>query len=160
MTSPQGLRQSKLVIQHCSAASPFKLDSFNPKKPVPKHGRSTITASLLVDDSIYARRHESRPYPASPVPVVTQMHVNKKDFFAGGITQFIPTAIMLGVALLCCALVLAEALQDSRFNLGNFVAYAQPPSPTDYKNTCDAIARSISSSSQVFYPGELRVIGL
>jgi hypothetical protein len=84
------------------------------------------------------------------------MHVNKKDFFAGDITQFIPTAIMLGVALLCCALVLAEALQDhSRFSLRNFVAYAQPPSATDYKDTCDAIARSISSRSQVFYPSEL-----
>ena len=99
-------------------------------------------------------------FPPPPVSVWTQMHVNKKDFFARGITQFI-TAIMLGVALLCCALVLAEALQDhSRFSLGNFVAYAQTPSPTDYKGTCDAIARSISSRSQVFYPGELRIIGL
>jgi hypothetical protein len=82
------------------------------------------------------------------------MYVNKKYFLRSRYTHFITTAIMLGVALLCCALVLAEALQDhSRFSLGSLVAYAQSPSPTDYKGTCDAIARSISSRSQVFYPG-------
>jgi hypothetical protein len=64
---------------------------------------------------------------------------------------------MLGAAFLGCALVLAEALQDhSRFGLGNFAAYAQSSSP-DYKVTCKKIAQSISSKSQVFYPGESRV---
>jgi hypothetical protein len=71
------------------------------------------------------------------------------------------TAIMLGAALLCCALILAEALQDhSRFSLGNFVAYAQSSSPTDYNATCKKIAESISPASQVFYPGELRAVAL
>ena len=76
-------------------------------------------------------------------------------------TQPKSAAIMLGAALLCCALLLSEALQDhSRFSLGNFVAYAQSSSPTDYKATCKKIAESISSASQVFYPGELRAFAL
>jgi hypothetical protein len=86
-----------------------------------------------------------------------------KSLLRSRCTQFITTAIMLGTAFLCIALVLAEALQDhSRFSLGNFVAYAQSQSssPTDYKVTCEKIAQSVSSASQVFYPGELRVVGL
>jgi hypothetical protein len=76
-------------------------------------------------------------------------------------TQFIPTVIMLGEVFLWCALVLAAALQDrSRFGLGNFVVYAQSTSPADIKVSCEKIAQSISSASQVFYSGELRVIGL
>jgi hypothetical protein len=76
-------------------------------------------------------------------------------------TKFIATAIMLGEVFLGCALVLAAALQDrSGFGLGNFVAYAQSTSPADFKVSCEKIARSISSASEVFYPGELRVIGL
>jgi hypothetical protein len=68
---------------------------------------------------------------------------------------------MLGAALLCCALILVEALQDhSRFSLGNFVAYAQSSSPTDYNATCKKIAESISPASQVFYPGELRAVAV
>jgi hypothetical protein len=69
--------------------------------------------------------------------------------------------ITLRAALLGCALVLVGALQDqSRFGSGNFAVYAQPPSLTDYKVTCKKIAESISSKSQVFYPGEPRVVGL
>ena len=72
---------------------------------------------------------------------------------------------MLGVALLWCAstlaLLLAEALQDhSGFNQENFAAYTLLPPQTHYKATCEKIAQSISTASQVFYPGELQVIGL
>jgi hypothetical protein len=69
---------------------------------------------------------------------------------------------MLGAALLWCALalVLAEALQDQPgFSQENFAAYTLPPSPAHYKATCEKIAESISSASQVFYPGELQVVG-
>ncbi|KAF8463791.1 FAD-binding domain-containing protein [Russula ochroleuca] len=62
---------------------------------------------------------------------------------------------MLGAALLWCALalVLAEALQDQPgFSQENFAAYTLPPSPAHYKATCEKIAESISSASQVFYP--------
>ena len=77
-------------------------------------------------------------------------------------TQFIATTTMLGKAFLWSALVLAAALQNrSRFGLGNFAAYAQSTSTqADFKASCEKIARSISSASQVFYSGELRVIGL
>jgi hypothetical protein len=73
---------------------------------------------------------------------------------------------MPGAALRCllwCAqtLVLAEALQDhSGFSQENFAAYTLPPSAAHYKATCEMIAQSISSASQVFYPGEPQVIGL
>jgi hypothetical protein len=74
-------------------------------------------------------------------------------FLCSQCTPPITTAIMLGAALLCCALVLAEALQDhSRFSLG---AYAQSSSATDYKVTCQNIAKRISPASEVFYPSEL-----
>ena len=70
---------------------------------------------------------------------------------------------MLGTALLWCALapVLAEALQDnSGFSQENFTAYTLSHLPAHYKAACERIAQSISSASQVFYPGELQVIGL
>jgi hypothetical protein len=70
-------------------------------------------------------------------------------------TQIITTTIMLGAALLGWALVLAGTLQNH--GPGNFAAYAHS---TDYKVTCKKIARSVSSASQVFYPGEPRVGGL
>ncbi len=57
------------------------------------------------------------------------------------------------------AFVLADALQDSRFNLENFGVCAQSSS-SDYKVTCEKIARSISSKPQVFYPGEPRAVSL
>ena len=64
---------------------------------------------------------------------------------------------MLKAAFLLCGLVLVEALKDhSGFNQGYFAAY--PQSPGDCKITCEKIARSISSASQVFYPGEFRVV--
>ena len=68
------------------------------------------------------------------------------------------SVIMPGVAFLWYSLALIAALQEqSRFFQGNIGAYAQSPSPADgkLKITCEKIARSISSKSQVFYPGEL-----
>jgi hypothetical protein len=71
---------------------------------------------------------------------------------------------MLGVALLWCVLGLAKALQDhSGFSQENFAAYTLSLSlanTTHFEATCEKIARSISSASQVFYPGEHQVIGL
>ena len=68
---------------------------------------------------------------------------------------------MLRAAFLLCGLVLVEALQDhSGFRQGYFAAkpaYSQSPSPAEWKVTCEKIERSISSASQVFYPGEFRV---
>src|SRR6266576_5974765 len=72
-------------------------------------------------------------------------------------------AITLGTAYLCSVLVLrlAHALQDhSRFGLGNFAVYTPSPSPANCEVTCEKIAKAISSKSQVFYPGELRVLRL
>ncbi|KAF8477733.1 FAD dependent oxidoreductase [Russula ochroleuca] len=63
---------------------------------------------------------------------------------------------MLGVALLWCVLGLAKALQDhSGFSQENFAAYTLSLSlanTTHFEATCEKIARSISSASQVFYP--------
>ena len=71
------------------------------------------------------------------------------------------TAIMLGATLLLCALGIAKALQDPPgFSQQNFAAYTPSSSLAHYKVTCEEIAQSISSASQVFYPGELRVVGL
>ena len=70
---------------------------------------------------------------------------------------------MLRLAFLWHSLSLVAALQEqSRFGQGNFGAYTQSPSPVDgkLKITCEKIARSISSKSQVFYLGELEVVGL
>jgi hypothetical protein len=70
---------------------------------------------------------------------------------------------MLGVVFLWYSLVvLAEALQDqSRFCRRNFGLYVQSPLSEGCKITftCEEIARSISPKSQVFYPGEIRVVG-
>ncbi len=56
--------------------------------------------------------------------------------------------------------VFIHTLQDhSEFSSRNFGAYAQSSSPVDSKAICAKIAHSISSKSQVFYPGELRVVG-
>ena len=75
--------------------------------------------------------------------------------------QFIAMAITLGAVFLYFALVLAHALQDrSRFGLGNFAAYTPLPSLANRDITCEKIAMAISSKSQVFYPGELRVLHL
>ena len=67
-------------------------------------------------------------------------------------------AIMPKVAFLLCGLVLVEALQDHPgFSRGYFAAkpaYPRSPSPADLKVTCEKIAQSISSASEVFYPGE------
>ena len=67
---------------------------------------------------------------------------------------------MLRAAVLWCtlALVLAEALRDhSGFIQENFAAYTLPPLAAQYNATCEKIAQSISSASQVFYPCELQV---
>ena len=74
---------------------------------------------------------------------------------------------MLGAALLLCALGVAQALQGHPglgFSQQNFAAYTPSSQASSslahYKVTCEKIAQSISSASQVFYPGELRVVGL
>jgi DNA-binding MurR/RpiR family transcriptional regulator len=71
---------------------------------------------------------------------------------------------MLGAALLLRALGLAKALQDhSGVSQENFAAYALSLSlwnTTHSKAACEKIAQSISSASQVFYSGELQVVGL
>ncbi|KAI9456081.1 FAD-binding domain-containing protein [Russula earlei] len=62
---------------------------------------------------------------------------------------------MLGAAFLACILVLTRAtLQGpSGFDLGNRAVQPRSPSSQDgYGATCEKIARSISSASQVFYP--------
>ena len=67
-------------------------------------------------------------------------------------------AITIGATLLCSALVLAHTLQDhSRFGLGDLGVYSPSPSPADCEVTCEKITKAISSKSQVYYPGELRL---
>jgi hypothetical protein len=57
-------------------------------------------------------------------------------------------------------LILAGVLQGlSGLVLGNLAAYAQSSLSVDgYRATCEQIATSVSSASQVFYPGETEVI--
>jgi hypothetical protein len=65
--------------------------------------------------------------------------------------------IMLGAALLCGALALVGALHSqSGLGLG-LITHAQPPSTDKCKAACEKIAESITSASQVFYPGEFMV---
>jgi hypothetical protein len=90
------------------------------------------------------------------------MHINMNLFLRPQYAQFLTTTIMLGVVVLWYSVVLAEALQDqSRFCVRNFGLYAQSPLSEGCKVTftCEGIARSISPKSQVFYPGEIRVVG-
>ncbi len=102
--------------------------------------------------------HETRPFP---------IQICNLFKFFGRVVQFIAMVITLGAAFLCSALVLARALQDqvqghSRFGLGDFAL--STPSPTlangEPEVTCEKIAKAISSKSQVFYPGEHRVLHL
>ncbi|KAH9997045.1 FAD dependent oxidoreductase [Russula vinacea] len=52
-----------------------------------------------------------------------------------------------------CALGIAKALQDPPgFSQQNFAVYTPSSSLAHYKVTCEEIAQSISSASQVFYP--------
>ena len=66
---------------------------------------------------------------------------------------------MLGAVLLWCAFGLTRALQNhSNFGQEIFAAYTLSLSPAQtgyYEATCEKIAQSISSASQVFYPGKL-----
>jgi hypothetical protein len=69
--------------------------------------------------------------------------------------------ITLGAVFLCSTLVLTHALQDrSGFGLADFTVYTPSSSPANFEVTCERIAKAISSKSQVFYPGELRVLRL
>ncbi len=77
--------------------------------------------------------------------------------------QLLTTPVMLGAFLLWYSLIIAEALQgQTRFISGNVGACAKASSPADRKITvtCEKIAQSVSSKSQVFYPGEPRLVGL
>ena len=92
------------------------------------------------------------------------MDIKMNAFIPPRYAQFLATIIMLEVVLLwySLVLVLAEALQDhSSFCTGSFGLYAQSPLSEGCKITftCEEIARSISPKSQVFYPGEIRVVG-
>jgi hypothetical protein len=66
---------------------------------------------------------------------------------------------MLGAVLLWCAFGLTRALQNySDFGQEILAAYTLSLSPAQtghYEATCEKIAQSISSASQVFYPGKL-----
>jgi hypothetical protein len=64
---------------------------------------------------------------------------------------------MLGAAFLCGVLALIGALYGQAvFNLGNLITHARASSPDSYIATCQKIEASISSASQVFYPGEFQ----
>ena len=68
---------------------------------------------------------------------------------------------MLGAVSLWYFLIVAEALQgQTRFSSGKVGAYAQDSSRSQITVTCEKIAQSVSSKSQVFYPGEPRLVGL
>ena len=75
--------------------------------------------------------------------------------------QLLTTPVMLGAFLLWYSLIIAEALQgQTRFSSGKVGAYAQDSSRSQITVTCEKIAQSVSSKSQVFYPGEPRLVGL
>jgi hypothetical protein len=105
----------------------------------------------------------------SPPPIASadwdakKIDINMNPFLRPQYAQFLTTTIMLGVVFLWYySIVLAEALQDqSRVCRRNFGLYAQSPLSEGCKITltCEDISRSISSKSQVFYPGEIRVVG-
>jgi hypothetical protein len=58
---------------------------------------------------------------------------------------------------MCGVLDLIGALYgQSGFNLGNLITHARASSPDSYTATCQKIEASISSASQVFYPGEFQ----
>ena len=66
----------------------------------------------------------------------------------------------MGATFMVWALILAGALQGrSGYGLGNLGVYAQSSSgsPHNFMVTCEKIAASISSASQVFYSGEFDV---
>jgi hypothetical protein len=90
------------------------------------------------------------------------MHTNMSSFqvVRSQYTQIIAMTITLG-AFLCSALALAHALQDHfGSGLGDFAVYTPSPSPANCEATCEKIAKAISSKSQVFYPGKIRVLHL
>jgi hypothetical protein len=75
------------------------------------------------------------------------------------------TATMQKVALLTHILILAGVLQgQSGFVLGSLAPgylHIYSPFPScvyGYRATCEKIAKTISSASEVFYPGEIWVI--
>jgi len=131
----------------------------------------TCDSILVHVESIYprvpTRRHvaeafnrlASIEFPSADLGQRMQMDVN---IFRPRYAQFLTTTIMLGVVFLSLVLAGAEALRDqSRFCRRNFGLYAQSSLSEGCKSTftCEEIARSISPKSQVFYPGEIRVVG-
>ena len=68
---------------------------------------------------------------------------------------------MLRAAFLCGALALVVALHSqSGFSLGNLLVVehnaARASDDDNYEVTCEKIAKSMSSASQVFYPSKCR----
>lgn len=65
---------------------------------------------------------------------------------------------MLGALFLWGALALVGALQSqTELDQRNLFTHTQPSSADECAATCENIAKSISSASQVFYPGEFSV---
>lgn len=116
---------------------------------VPRRGRSPRSSSATRYPQGAMQSRSSRS--SAPQMYIDTMYPHLSA------TQSITATIMLGVAFLCSALALTVALHSqSGFRLGDLVALVQSSSSSsstdNYKVTCQNIAKSISSSSQVFYP--------
>ena len=96
---------------------------------------------------------------AAHLPLFGTLHVYRQASSLAGNPIHHHTT-MLRTAFLCGALALIVALRSqSGFRLGDLVALVQPSSlsaDNSYKVTCQNLAKSISSASQVFYPRKCR----
>jgi hypothetical protein len=77
------------------------------------------------------------------------------------IPSSLTTAIMLGARFLWGALALGPLVgalhSQSESDQRNLLTYTQPSSADECAATCKNIAKSMSSASKVFYPGEFSV---